>query len=83
MEKEPLKIMAVLDRFEGETAVLLLGPENKQALWPREFLPAGSKEGQIFTVTLAMDNLAVELARREVDELLGEIVAENEPGVQK
>lgn len=59
-------------------AILLLGPENKKVSWPREFLPPGSREGQIFTVTLAADLLATELARREVEELLREIIAEND-----
>ncbi|HBS58512.1 MAG: DUF3006 domain-containing protein [Bacillota bacterium] len=74
-----VKVMAVLDRCEADTAVLLLGPENKKVLWPREFLPEGSREGQIFTLELVPNRLATELARREVEELLREIVAENKP----
>lgn len=78
-----LKIMAVLDRFEGDMAILLVGPESRKVLWPREFLPEESREGQIFTVALAKDYLATELARREVEELLREIIAENDTGGQK
>lgn len=80
---EPVKIMAVLDRFEGDTAILLLGPENKKVVWPRNFLPKESKEGQIYTIAVEADRLATELARREVEELLREIIAENETEEQK
>lgn len=73
-----VKIMAVLDRFEGDMAILLLGAENKKVQWPRELLPQDSREGQIFTISLDADHLATELARREVEELLREIIAENE-----
>lgn len=74
----PGKIMAVLDRYEGDMAILLLGPENKKALWPREFLPQASREGQIFTIALEADSSATELARRDAEELLREIIAKNE-----
>lgn len=76
---EAIKIMAVLDRIEDGTAILLVGPENKKVSWPRELLPEGSGEGQIFTLQLAPNRQATELARREVEELLREIIAENAP----
>lgn len=75
---DTIKVMAVLDRCEEDTAVLLLGPKNKKVLWPRELLPDESSEGQIFTLTLEKDSLATRLARQEVEELLREIIAEND-----
>ena len=83
MKSEILKITAVLDRYEGDRAVLLLGPDNIKVVWPRELLPGENKEGQIYAVTLAADHLATALARREAEELLREIVAENEAGAEK
>jgi hypothetical protein len=75
-----VKVIAVLDRFEGEKAILLLGDDSKHAMWPREALPEGSSEGQIFSFTIEVDKMATELARREVEELMREIIAENEAG---
>jgi hypothetical protein len=73
-----VKVIAVLDRFEGDKAILLLGDDSKYAAWPREVLPEGSSEGKIFSFTIEVDKLATELARREVEELMREIIAENE-----
>lgn len=36
---------AVIDRFEGKTAVLLVGQEEQRMDVPRARLPRGSKEG--------------------------------------
>jgi hypothetical protein len=77
------KIIAILDRYEGDTAILLVGPESKKVLWPREYLPRECKEGQVFSISMVADYLATELARREVEELMREIIAENEKGEQK
>lgn len=73
-----MKIMAVLDRFEGEEAVLLLGAESKVVRWPRELLPEECREGQMLSLSVEQDKLASELARREVEELLRELLAEQQ-----
>jgi len=36
---------AVIDRFEGEKAVLLAGEEQRVVIVPRKDLPAGAREG--------------------------------------
>jgi hypothetical protein len=72
-----IKIIAVLDRFEDDQAVLLLGAESKVVRWPRELLPEGSREGEMLSVSLEQDKLANELARREVEELLRDLIAEH------
>ena len=40
-----MKEKAVIDRFEGEHAVLLLGDGEKQLVVPRKSLPGEAKEG--------------------------------------
>jgi hypothetical protein len=48
---------AVIDRFEGELAVLLIGPERRVLDLPRAMLPAGAREGSYVTIELAGDQL--------------------------
>lgn len=72
-----INIQVVLDRFEGDYAILLLGTGSKAVKWPREYLPSDSAEGQILSFSLEPDKAATELARREAEELLRELVAEN------
>ena len=51
-----MDITAVVDRFEGDQAVLLVGAEEMAAVWPRASLPAGVREGHVLTVRIAGDN---------------------------
>jgi hypothetical protein len=48
---------AVIDRFEGDVAVLLVGDKERQVVVPRKSLPAGVKEGHWLKVELDGDNL--------------------------
>ena len=48
---------AVIDRFEGDLAVLLVGDRERQLVVPIKSLPAGVKEGQWLEVELAGDRL--------------------------
>ena len=59
-----------VDRFEGETAVLLVRPdENQQILFPRELLP-GVEEGDILEITATRDIRETEEARQRVSSLI-------------
>ena len=40
-----MEVQAVVDRFEEDRAVLLVGEEEEQLVVPRAQLPAGVKEG--------------------------------------
>jgi len=46
---------AVIDRFEGDLAVVLFGAEEIKAEIPRQLLPAGAREGSWLKVNLALD----------------------------
>ena len=46
---------AAIDRFEGEWAVLLVGPEGRVVNVPRARLPKRAHEGQWLRVTLQGD----------------------------
>ena len=48
---------AVIDRFEGDQAVLLVGEDEDQLIVPRAFLPTGVKEGQWLQVDVEDDRV--------------------------
>ncbi len=52
-----MKTKAVVDRFEGDKAVLLVGEEQDRLVVPRISLPAGIKEGQWLQVEVADDRV--------------------------
>lgn len=45
-----MQIKAVIDRFEGNKAVLLIGDEEAQVVWPRHLLPIQVNEGDILQI---------------------------------
>ncbi len=73
-----MEIQAIIDRFEGSKAVLFLGEEEVQVVWPRRILPKEVKEGDILQVTLQIDNEATAAAKAEAENLLEQILRENQ-----
>ena len=62
-----------VDRFEGETAVLLVRPEEtQQILFPRELLP-GVEEGDILEITATREIQETEEARERVSSLIDKL----------
>ena len=70
-------IKAVIDRFEGNKAILLLGDEEVQVVWPRGFLESQAQEGDILQVDLQIDPIATKAAKVEAENLLQQILAKN------
>lgn len=64
-----MRIEAVIDRFEGNKAVLLVDHETKNAVLPRVCLPQEAKEGDYLTITIAVDEEKTHLAREEAESL--------------
>ena len=73
-----MEIQAIIDRFEGSKAVLFLGEEEVQVVWPRRILPKEVKEGDILQVTLQIDNEATAAAKAEAENLLEQILGKNQ-----
>jgi hypothetical protein len=48
---------AVIDRFEGDKAILLLGEEQDRLVVLRSFLPNGAKEGDWLKVDVEDDRI--------------------------
>lgn len=63
-------ISAVIDRFEGDKAVLLLGDEEKQVNFPAKFLPEEVTEGDYIKIDIAYDEEATKAAEEEAEALL-------------
>lgn len=63
-------ISAVIDRFESEKAVLLLGDDERQVLFPRVYLPDVLGEGDYIKIEITYDKEATEAAEKEANDLL-------------
>ena len=69
---------AVIDRFEGDIAVLLVGSERRVLDVPRDALPMGAREGMWLKVEIdngmlkrvELDEEATEAARQRIQEKL-------------
>jgi len=69
-----LKIKAVVDRIEGEMAILLL--EKKSILWPLKALPRGCREGDIISIDLRIDKGATLKRSREISSFIEKLSEE-------
>lgn len=75
-----MKIRAIIDRFEEDKAVLLLGDnEDRQVNWFRRDLPPEAGEGDILYCSIEIDIEATEQARRAAAELLQKLTSQTEP----
>lgn len=73
-----MKVRAVIDRFEGSKAVLLVGEDERQVSWPCCSLPSEATEGDILQIILQIDQEATSAARLEAESLLKEIMKKNQ-----
>ena len=69
-------ISAVIDRFEEERAVLLVGDEEKELVLPSTALPNGLQEGDYVRLEISYDAEKTEAAREEAAALLRELQGE-------
>ena len=68
--KNAVKIGAVIDRFEGDNAVLLVGQDGRQAVFPAAGLPEGLSEGDYIRMEISYDAKATKAAMEESTRLL-------------
>jgi hypothetical protein len=64
---------AVIDRVEGELAVLLLGYESMTLNLPLSQLPEGCREGDVLNVSFERDPAATEQAKERVSGLMDKL----------
>ena len=72
-----MQIQAVIDRFEGNKAILLVGDDEAQAVWPKHILPTDVKEGDILRIDFQVDSQATAAAKADSESLLKQIVDKN------
>ena len=76
-KSEPIAVGAVLDRYEEDKAVLLVGDEEQQVVFPADKLPPGLDEGDYIRMKISFDGAATERARQEAADLLRGIKERN------
>ena len=66
-----MEIYATIDRVEGDTAVLLIRPEEKEDIhWPIQKLPEDIFEGAILEIDIEIDHEQTEDAEKRVVDLI-------------
>ena len=61
---------AVIDRVEGDLAVVLVGDESIKLNIPFSLLPEGGKEGDVLNISFERDPGATEQAKERVSGLM-------------
>lgn len=73
-----MKWQAVVDRFEGNLAVLLHSSRGKgeelQIYIPQQLLPENAREGDYLTICCQIDEVSTEAARKRVTGILERLV---------
>ena len=64
---------AVIDRFEGDKAILLVGQDEQRVVFPVSELPGGLNEGDYLHIDVSYDAETTEKAMSESMILLNEI----------
>lgn len=70
-------LKAVIDRFEGEYAVVLFGDEEIQVDVPRKLLPKGAKEGSWMNVNFELNPEGEQKQREKISKLLDKLKNKN------
>lgn len=63
----------VVDRIEGDYAVLLCGDREIKVNLPRELLPPGAGEGSILRISLELDEKGTREQRERISRLLDKL----------
>ena len=70
-------LSAVIDRFEEDKAVLLIGDEEIKVNFPRKLLDKNLKEGDYVTLDIKYDAKATKEAQEEIQNLLKSLKEKN------
>jgi len=69
--KNEVSCKAIIDRFEGEYAVILL--KNEEVIMKKNVLPENAKQGDILNITFKINKTATEKRKKEVKDILNEL----------
>ena len=70
---------AVIDRIEGELAVLLMGDEGKiRVNFPFSLLPEGCRESDVLNITIERDPQTTQQTKERISGLMERLKKKNE-----
>jgi hypothetical protein len=70
---------AIIDRLEGELAVLLMGEEGKiRVNFPISLLPEGSKESDVLSIAIERDPQATQQTKERTSSLMEKLKKKSE-----
>lgn len=70
-----MKIQATIDQIDNGQARLLIRPQEEQEMiWPEQFLPQGTKEGDILKIEISKDEEETVSAQKRVKSLLDKLL---------
>lgn len=72
-----MQIKVVVDRFEHDKAILVIGDSEVAVVWPKSTLPSTVKEGDHLKIQIEIDKKATADARQEAEELLKSLLEDN------
>lgn len=70
-------ISAVIDRFEEDKVVLLVGEDEQKVVFPKNLLDENLKEGDYLSIDIKYDEVATKKAVAEIEALLKSLKNDN------
>ena len=70
-------ISAVIDRFEEDKVVLLVGEDEQKVVFPKNLLDENLKEGDYLSIDIKYDEVATKKAAAEIKDLLKSLKNDN------
>lgn len=70
-------ISAVIDRFEEDKVVLLVGEDEQKVVFPKNLLDENLKEGDYLSIDIKYDEVATKKAVAEIEDLLRSLKNDN------
>lgn len=70
-------ISAVIDRFEEDKVVLLVGEDEQKVVFPKNLLDENLKEGDSLSIDIKYDEVATKKAVAEIEDLLKSLKNDN------
>lgn len=70
-------ISAVIDRFEEDKVVLLVGEDEQKVVFPKNLLDENLKEGDYLSIDIKYDEVTTKKAVAEIEDLLKSLKNDN------
>lgn len=70
-------ISAVIDRFEEDKVVLLVGEDEQKVVFPKNLLDENLKEGDYLSIDIKYDEVATKKAVAEIEDILKSLKNDN------